>query len=92
VWIKDKIGAGYYFRNQHEPLLLGRRGEIPAPPESERVSSAISAPRGKHSEKPEAVHAMLERQYPELAKFELFRRGPARPGWGAWGNQLEAAE
>jgi N6-adenosine-specific RNA methylase IME4 len=33
VWIKDKIGMGTYFRQQHELLLLGKRGTsiVPAP-------------------------------------------------------------
>jgi N6-adenosine-specific RNA methylase IME4 len=29
VWVKDKIGMGYYARNQHELLLVCRRGELP---------------------------------------------------------------
>jgi N6-adenosine-specific RNA methylase IME4 len=90
VWVKDRIGVGFYFRNQHEPLLVGLRGALPTPRESDRVSSVISAPRGKHSEKPEAALEIIERYYPELPKIELFRRGPARPGWDAWGNEVEA--
>jgi hypothetical protein len=31
VWVKDKAGTGYWNRNQHELLLVGRRGDIPAP-------------------------------------------------------------
>jgi N6-adenosine-specific RNA methylase IME4 len=30
---------------------------------------------------------MIEAMYPDLPKFELFARGPARPGWGTWGNE-----
>jgi N6-adenosine-specific RNA methylase IME4 len=43
VWAKDKIGLGYYVRNQHEHLLICKRGEIPHPPESARCSSLIDA-------------------------------------------------
>jgi hypothetical protein len=31
VWAKDRAGAGYRSRNQHEQLLVGVRGDIPAP-------------------------------------------------------------
>jgi hypothetical protein len=35
VWVKDKIGIGHWVRNQHELLLIGRRGEFPAPDSTE---------------------------------------------------------
>jgi N6-adenosine-specific RNA methylase IME4 len=87
VWVKDKIGLGQWARQQHEVLIIARRGEFPPPPESMRVSSVIMAPLGDHSEKPELIAEMIERWYPDAAKVELFRRGPPRPGWRAWGNQ-----
>ena len=31
VWAKNRIGTGYWFRNKHEILLVGVRGNIPAP-------------------------------------------------------------
>jgi N6-adenosine-specific RNA methylase IME4 len=31
VWVKDRIGTGYWTRNKHEHLLIGSRGQIPAP-------------------------------------------------------------
>lgn len=89
VWGKEKIGLGQYARNQHEDLLVGRRGEFPPPPESLRVGSLFSAPQGAHSAKPEVILEWIERWYPKAPKIELFRRGPARPGWKAWGNQAE---
>ena len=33
---------------------------------------------------------MIEAYYPTLPKIELFSRGEARPGWTAWGNEVEA--
>jgi N6-adenosine-specific RNA methylase IME4 len=92
VWIKDKIGLGEWARNQHENLLIGRRGAFPPPPTAVRSPSVIYASRGEHSAKPEVFAEMIERWYPQSAKIELFRRGPARPGWQAWGNQAEAAQ
>jgi N6-adenosine-specific RNA methylase IME4 len=29
VWLKDKIGLGYWLRGKHELLLIGTRGKIP---------------------------------------------------------------
>jgi N6-adenosine-specific RNA methylase IME4 len=86
-WHKDKIGTGYWNRNQHELLLIATRGRIPAPPPEARVSSVISAPRGRHSQKPQAVYEMIERTYPDLPKIELFARA-RRDGWRSWGNEI----
>lgn len=87
VWNKDRIGTGYWFRNKHELLLVGVRGDIPAPAPGENNTSVIDAPRGEHSAKPEVFLEMIERLYPSLPKIELNRRGPARHGWDAWGNE-----
>ena len=92
IWVKDKIGIGQWVRNQHETLLIGRRGAFPPPPEAVRSPSVIMAPRGDHSAKPDIFAELIERFYPNLPKIELFRRGPARPGWSAWGTEAEAAE
>ena len=86
VWDKKKIGMGYWFRGQHEHLLVGVRGDPPKPPPKAICSSIIASPRGGHSEKPEAVYRMIEAYYPELPKLEMFARGD-RPGWSTWGNQ-----
>lgn len=86
VWIKDKIGMGYYARQRHELLLIAKQGEIPPPLPADRPDSVISAPRGKHSEKPEEVYEIIERMYPKLPKIELFCR-KRREGWEAWGNE-----
>jgi N6-adenosine-specific RNA methylase IME4 len=31
VWVKDRVGTGYWSRNKHELLLIGTRGRVPAP-------------------------------------------------------------
>jgi N6-adenosine-specific RNA methylase IME4 len=87
VWVKDKIGMGYYFRQQHELLLVGKRGTLPVPDPEDRPSSVLAAPRAEHSAKPESVYALLERMYPTIERVELFAREP-RNGWAAWGNQV----
>ena len=90
VWIKDKIGMGYYVRNQHELLLVARRGELPPPAPENRLSSVVHADRTEHSVKPAIFHELIERWYPQQPKIELFSRA-ARPGWDAWGNQAPEA-
>jgi N6-adenosine-specific RNA methylase IME4 len=86
VWDKQKIGMGYYFRQQHEILLVATKGNIPVPEPSSRHSSVISIDRGQHSKKPEKFYEIIEKMYPELPKIELFCRS-RRSGWAAWGNQ-----
>jgi N6-adenosine-specific RNA methylase IME4 len=90
VWDKQIIGAGHWFRQQHEHLLVGRRGQFPTAPEAARASSIISARRREHSRKPDEVYQLIERMYPDLPKVELFARF-ARKGWHAWGNQAPGA-
>jgi N6-adenosine-specific RNA methylase IME4 len=93
VWVKDRIGTGYWTRNKHELLLIGTRGDIPAPAPGEQYESVIIAPLGEHSVKPFVVHEMIEEMFPTLPKLEMFARGSAVEGWDAWGNEVtEAAE
>lgn len=86
IWDKKKIGMGYYFRQQHEILLVATKGEIPAPPVSSRISSVISIDRSNHSAKPDEFYEIIENMYPDLPKIELFSRNK-RDGWESWGNQ-----
>jgi len=90
VWVKPSIGMGWYVRQQHEPLLIGRRGKLPVPDEEDRPSSVIEAPRGAHSAKPPVVYELIERMYPTLVRVELFARGE-RKGWASWGNEVAVA-
>jgi len=89
VWLKDRIGLGYWNRNKHELLLLGTRGEIPCPAQGEQWDSVLEAPRRGHSEKPEIFLELVEYYWPNIPRIELNRRGPARPGWDAWGFEAE---
>lgn len=92
AWAKDKFGTGFWNREQHELLLIGVKGNIPAPAMGTQWPSVISAPRMAHSQKPDIFLEMIEKYYPNLPKIELNRRGPAREGWDAWGNEAEASE
>jgi N6-adenosine-specific RNA methylase IME4 len=90
VWVKDKIGLGFYVRAQHELLLIAKRGDPPMPAESNRPASVITAARTAHSVKPIDFYELIERMYPELPKIELFCRSP-REGWATWGNQAQGS-
>ncbi len=87
VWVKDRIGPGYTFRQQHELLLVGKQGNMPTPPQASRPSSVIEAPRREHSAKPEVVYELIEHMYPAVPKLELFAR-TERAGWTSWGNEV----
>jgi N6-adenosine-specific RNA methylase IME4 len=87
VWGKDKVGLGRWNRNKHEILLLGVKGNVPCPAPGTQWDSLIMAPRREHSAKPECFLEMIEQYFPNVPKIELNRRGPARPGWAAWGNE-----
>ena len=89
VWNKEVIGPGYFFRQQHELLLLAARGSPLAPATSDRMASVIRSRRWAHSEKPRRVYEILERMYPTLPKLKLLARG-RREGWSAWGNHVPA--
>lgn len=91
VWDKEVIGMGYFFRQQHEILLVAKRGSPPMPAPADRVSSVIRSKRSKHSAKPVESYEIIEAMYPTLPKLEMFCRSP-RDGWAAWGNQSAAAE
>ena len=45
IWVKDKIGTGYYFRQRHELLLVSVRGKPRTPLPPNRPDSVIEAPR-----------------------------------------------
>lgn len=87
VWVKDKIGLGWFARGQHELLLLCRKGKMPHPEDHNRYPTVINSPRGEHSVKPEIVYTMIETMYPNRNYLELFSR-KQRDGWVPWG--LEA--
>jgi N6-adenosine-specific RNA methylase IME4 len=86
VWDKEVIGMGYWWRIQHELLLVGIRGNPGATPESERVSSIFKSRRGRHSQKPQIIYEWIERSFPTLKKQERYAR-TVRAGWASHGNE-----
>ncbi len=81
---QPSMKMGYYFRGATEHCLFCVRGSLrligPAEP------TAILAPRTKHSVKPEAFYAMVERQSPG-PRLDVFAR-MKREGWDVFGNEV----
>lgn len=94
VWVKQRTGegrgSGYWFTGEHEILLVGTRGKVVAPAPGMQFPSVIYAPVGEHSAKPVEALEIVEAYFPNLPKIELNRRGPARVGWSAWGQEAES--
>ena len=87
IWDKQKIGMGYWFRGQHELLIVGVKGEFSPPEQEDRVSSVISIKRTKHSKKPDEIRDLISKWYPRHKKIELFAR-EKHEGWDVWGNEV----
>jgi N6-adenosine-specific RNA methylase IME4 len=93
IWHKNRQATGHWFINEHELLLVGTRGDkLPAPAAGMQWPSVFDAPVRGHSRKPDESLELIESYFPSLPKIELFRRGAARPGWDAWGNEAEAED
>lgn len=88
VWVKDKAGLGHWNRNRHEIVLVGTKGNIPAPDPSMRDDSVIEADVREHSRKPDELHEMIEKYFPTLPRLEMFARRP-RANWDCIGNELD---
>jgi len=88
IWDKEKIGMGYWFRGQHELLMVGVKGKMSPPEASIRISSIIKEQRSKHSRKPDCVAEYIELAFYNKSKVELFCREP-RNGWYSYGNEIE---
>ena len=87
VWVKDKIGLGYYVRHQHELCLIGVRGRPARSRGQQRtgISSVIDARRLGHSVKPDSLHTLAS-DFGER-RIELFARR-RRAGWECYGDEL----
>ncbi len=81
-------GMGFATRANTEPCLLATRGN-PLRLAAD-VHQVIVAPVGKHSEKPDAAYARIERLYGG-PRLELFARKP-RERWCVWGDEIPRAD
>ncbi len=80
------LGMGYWTRANPEMCLLATRGR---PVRGARdVRQLIRAPIREHSRKPDRVASDIERLVPAGPYLEMFAR-TSRPGWTAWGDEVE---
>ena len=90
IWDKEIIGMGYWFRGQHELLLVGTKGHVSPPPQAERISSVYKERRTKHSKKPLAIRDIITNSFPaDWKRLEMFAREKTSPSWDVWGNEVE---
>lgn len=86
IWDKGKIGMGYWFRGQHELLMVGTKGNVSPPEQSKRISSIMQYVRGKHSKKPDEIRNLINIWYPNVKKLEMFARCK-KGDWNTFGNE-----
>ena len=89
VWDKEIIGMGYYFRNKHELILIGIKGEFKPPLPQDRPPSIYQEKRTEYTKKPDSYYDMIEKMYPDGKYLELFARQQYNDKWTAWGNQVD---
>jgi N6-adenosine-specific RNA methylase IME4 len=75
---RTKSERDNWFRNKHELLLVGTRGEPPAPAADTQPKSIIEAPVRKHSEKPDIFATMIEGMFHAPASSSSRRRRRAQ--------------
>lgn len=86
VWDKKNIGMGYWFRGQHELLLVGVKGSFSPPKPELRISSVFREKKTDHSVKPIKIRLLISKWYPDYNKLELFARDHVE-GWDVFGNE-----
>ena len=91
IWVKRKVITGYWFRFKHELVLLGVKGDVPAPALGTQMHSVFEAPNDEHSVKPDDILDYIDRIFPNVPKLEMNARR-ARDGWDAWGNEAPQEE
>jgi len=87
IWDKEIIGMGYWFRGQHELLIVATKGKASPPLPELRISSIIKEKRTEHSKKPNLFYELIEKWYPGKKYIELFAR-EKREGWESWGLEV----
>lgn len=95
--LKNVMGLGYWTRPYTEQCWLFTRGApkrvdkgVPQLVETIEPMSVYS-PRLGHSQKPEAVHHLIERLMGDVQRVEMFARRRV-PGWTCIGNEIDGLD
>jgi N6-adenosine-specific RNA methylase IME4 len=89
IWDKEIAGTGYWGRDRHELLLIGRRGNVAAPLPGTQPETVHREAKTRHSAKPDWYADQIDRLYPGVAKLELFCRAPRGGDWQSWGFEAK---
>lgn len=92
VWTKhcknnieqDKLGVGYWFRSNAEPVLVGIKGPSSIARRT-KAGNHFRTEGTRHSQKPEYLQDLIDEHW-SGHKAELFARRN-RPGWDCWGQE-----
>jgi N6-adenosine-specific RNA methylase IME4 len=87
VWDKVRPSTGYWFRGQHELLLLATKGKFNTPLLKDVTSSVYKEKRTSHSTKPKYYYQWIANCFPNRTKIELFCREKYDDTWSVWGNE-----
>lgn len=86
VWPKQRAATGYWAMNQHELLIIARRGRFPCERPALFPTSIIPGAQRDHSRKPEWPLDRVDDRFPDMRKLEMNARRQ-RAGWAVWGNE-----
>ena len=87
VWDKMIHNPGRYTLSQTEFVIAFKKGKFPQPRGARNIRQMITAPRGRHSEKPLEVIDGITKMFPQQEKIELFARNNF-VGWDNWGLEI----
>lgn len=86
VWVKGRIGTGFWARNRHEVVLVCKRGKFTCPKPALFPDSIHQSAQREHSRKPAWLHDTIDARLPNARRLEMFARSE-RPEWDVWGNE-----
>jgi N6-adenosine-specific RNA methylase IME4 len=100
IYPGEQAGTGYWSFDNLELLLIGTRGDFPAPIPGTQPIKCTDHDVGRHSEKPVWFAEQIDRLYPTMPKLEMFQREESlaaddirlRGKWEFWGNQAGTPE
>jgi len=84
TWVKHKMGTGDWLRGKTEHCLLAVRGKPTVLLTNQ--TTVLTAPSGKHSEKPQQFYDFVEKLCPG-SKLDVFAR-QKRKGWKSHGIEV----
>lgn len=84
TWAKNFVGLGDWLGGQTEHCLLATKGNYRISRKNE--STLLTAPKTKHSQKPDVFYELVERLCPGT-KIDMFARRK-REDWSCWGAEV----